>query len=119
MNRLPREREVTPEVPLTVWEDPSGKRQLDRLAQHQLAQRRIKHSVVLSSYNRPRFIAEAIASLKAQTYSHFQCIVADDASTIETLTAIDDAIAHDPRFVVLSKPPEDGPRTNGADPPSC
>jgi len=59
------------------------------------------HSVVLSSYNRPRMVREAISSILAQTVQDWQAIVADDGSTDETLAAIDGAVGDDPRFSVL------------------
>jgi glycosyltransferase involved in cell wall biosynthesis len=37
-------------------------------------------SVVIPTFGRPRFLAEAIASVLAQTYADFECIVVDDAS---------------------------------------
>lgn len=73
----------------------------------------MKHSVILSSFNRPRMVREAIASVLNQTRKNWQLIVTDDASNADTLTAIHESIKFDPRCVVLSKFPEDGPRPNG------
>jgi len=38
-------------------------------------------SVCLVHYNRPHLLRQAVASLKAQTYTHFEVILADDGST--------------------------------------
>src|SRR4029077_20797158 len=42
-------------------------------------------SVLLTSYNRERYIAEAIESVLAQTFADFELIVSDDASSDGTV----------------------------------
>ena len=42
-------------------------------------------SVLLTSYNRERYIAEAIESVLAQTFADFELIVTDDGSTDRTV----------------------------------
>jgi glycosyltransferase involved in cell wall biosynthesis len=37
-------------------------------------------SIIVPSYNRTAFLGEAIASVRAQTFTDFECIVVDDAS---------------------------------------
>jgi glycosyltransferase involved in cell wall biosynthesis len=39
-----------------------------------------RFSVIIPTYGRPEFLAAAIASVIAQTYADFECIVVDDAS---------------------------------------
>jgi glycosyltransferase involved in cell wall biosynthesis len=41
-------------------------------------------SVLMTAYNRDRFIAEAIESVLKQTYSNFELIIVDDCSTDKT-----------------------------------
>lgn len=57
-------------------------------------------SVVIPNYNYARFVAEAIASIAAQTYSPIELIVVDDASTDNSVEAIREALEeHEGRFV--------------------
>src|ERR1035437_58869 len=46
-------------------------------------------SVIMTSYNRPVFVKEAIQSVLDQTYEDFELIVVDDGSSQETVAAID------------------------------
>ena len=46
-------------------------------------------SVIIPTYGRPEFLAEAVASVLAQTVDDFECIVVDDASP-EPVTVVDD-----------------------------
>ncbi len=48
-----------------------------------------KVSVVIPTYNRPEFLASAIASVLNQTFQDFEIIVVDDASTDETPEVVD------------------------------
>ena len=43
-------------------------------------------SVLMTSYNREKYIAEAIRSVLASTYTHFELIIVDDCSTDNTVT---------------------------------
>jgi glycosyltransferase involved in cell wall biosynthesis len=53
-------------------------------------------SVLMPAYNAERFLAEALASLKAQTYDHWELLLLDDGSTDGTATII--AEQKDPRI---------------------
>lgn len=64
-------------------------------------------SVIMASYNGAALIGETIASLQAQTFGDFECIIVDDCSTDGTrdlLRAIDD-----PRFVIIESSENEGP----------
>ncbi len=45
-------------------------------------------SILMSAYNRERYVAEAVKSVLAQTRGDFELIVRDDGSTDGTLDAI-------------------------------
>ena len=59
----------------------------------------VKVSVVMPVYNREAFVAEAIASVLAQTFTAFELIIVDDGSTDATPAII--ARVDDPRVRVL------------------
>lgn len=61
----------------------------------------VGHSIVISSYNRPVFIQEALASVSAQSNPDFEAIVADDGSSEVTLDVINKAAAADRRIRLL------------------
>jgi glycosyltransferase involved in cell wall biosynthesis len=54
----------------------------------------MKISVVLSTYERPRDLALALAGYAVQTDPDFEVVVADDGSGPETAAAIAEAVAH-------------------------
>lgn len=62
----------------------------------------MKHLVILSSYNRPRLVQRAIASVLTQTHGDLLLFVADDGSNAETLDSINASIVGDQRATVLS-----------------
>jgi SAM-dependent methyltransferase len=76
--------------------------------------RRIKHTVIVGSYNRPNYIKKAIGSVLSQDYPEWQLIVTDDGSTDETLSSIRQAIGNDARcYVIVADRTPPGPRPNG------
>jgi spore maturation protein CgeD len=61
----------------------------------------VQHSIIISSYNRPNFIKQALDSVAAQTVADFEAIVADDGSNEDTLEVIRQAAAADERIRLL------------------
>jgi hypothetical protein len=59
------------------------------------------HSVIVGSYNRPRYIRQALRSVLEQYGPNWQMIVTDDGSDAETLSAIREVIRDDPRCELL------------------
>ncbi len=53
-------------------------------------------SICMASFNRPHLLAEAIASVEAQTYPHVELVVVDDASTTPAARSFLDSL--EPRF---------------------
>ena len=60
-------------------------------------------SVVLTVYNRARFVAEAIDSILAQTLADFELIIVDDGSTDNSPRVIADYAERDSRVSVISQ----------------
>ncbi|MGB8510006.1 MAG: glycosyltransferase family A protein [Pyrinomonadaceae bacterium] len=54
-------------------------------------------SVIMPTYNYGHFIAETLASLRAQTYEHWECFVVDDGSTDDTAEVVRRCAAGDAR----------------------
>lgn len=61
-------------------------------------------SIVMPAYDVENFIAEAIESVLAQTYSHWELIVVDDGSKDRSADIAKSYMAHDLRIKVVSKP---------------
>jgi len=58
-------------------------------------------TVVVPCFNESRFVGDAIASLKAQTFTNFTAVIVDDASSDDTVAKAFAAIGGDPRFHVV------------------
>ena len=48
----------------------------------------MKHTVIVSSYNRPTMIVDCLESILNQTYQDFEVLIMDDGSNADTLEAI-------------------------------
>ena len=62
-----------------------------------------RFTVVLTSYNRPKLVTDAIESVLEQTYKDWELLIADDDSNVETLKAIHKASRGDKRVKMLFK----------------
>ncbi len=62
-------------------------------------------SIIIPTYNYGRFITQAIESVQAQTYKHWECLVIDDGSTDNTGEIVERFAARDERikYVYQSK----------------
>ncbi|KYO49284.1 hypothetical protein AUP44_17935 [Tistrella mobilis] len=60
-------------------------------------------SVVMAVYDGAAFVAEAIASVLAQTHRHLELIVVDDGSTDDTVAVVRSHAARDPRIRLLCR----------------
>ena len=56
-----------------------------------------KYKFCLPAY-KTRFLAEALNSIKSQTYTDFVCIVSDDCSPEDIKAVFDDMVGDDSRF---------------------
>ncbi len=61
-------------------------------------------SVVIINWNYARFVADAIRSVKEQSYQNFECIVVDNGSDDSSVDQIVDAIAGHPQFTLHRLP---------------
>ena len=57
-------------------------------------------TVLLTAYNRERYLAESIESVLSQTWGDFELVIVDDKSTDGTLALAHDFAARDPRIRV-------------------
>lgn len=55
-------------------------------------------SIVMPAYNVEKYVARAIECVKAQTFTNWELIVVDDASTDNTAEAVKQAMGEDPRI---------------------
>lgn len=60
-------------------------------------------SVIMPAYNVAPYIAEAISSVLAQTFTDYELIVVDDGSTDETAAIVRTFMGRDPRIVLVQQ----------------
>ncbi len=76
-------------------------------------------TVVLTNYNTGNYVGSAIRSVRMQTYTDWQLIVLDDASTDDSLDRIRDAVIAESRACVEIMPRNSGgpgvPRNRGVE----
>src|ERR1051325_1194871 len=62
-------------------------------------------SVIVTNYGYAPFITRALASVAAQSYADFSCVIVDDASTDDSVAVIMRWLAeqNDPRFKLIRK----------------
>jgi glycosyltransferase involved in cell wall biosynthesis len=60
-------------------------------------------SIIIPTYNRGHLIGETLSSLVAQTYTNWECIIVDDASTDNSFGIIKDFVKNDNRFKIVKK----------------
>lgn len=58
-------------------------------------------SIIMPNHNYAHYVADAIASVRNQTLTDWECIIIDDASTDDSVSTIRDAIADDDRFTLI------------------
>jgi glycosyltransferase EpsE len=58
-------------------------------------------SIIMGVHNGKRTVRSALESIRAQTFTDWECIICDDGSTDGTWDALADSTAADPRFKLL------------------
>ena len=58
-------------------------------------------SIIMPSYNSAEFIEQAIASVRSQTFPHFELLVCDDGSTDATIEIVERLMRQDDRIKLL------------------
>ncbi len=66
-------------------------------------------SVITPAFNAERFIGDTIKSVQAQTYTHWEMIIVDDASTDETAAVVEQFRKDDPRIQLIRLKTNGGP----------
>lgn len=64
-----------------------------------------KLGIIICSYNRPKFLVEALESIENQTFTDLSVVVVDDGSNIETLEAAEGFKDSFPAFRIIKNPP--------------
>lgn len=74
-----------------------------------IVSRQIEFSVIVPTYNRTDLLSLTIASLREQTFTHFEVVLVDDGSTDARVSQImDEAAAADLRFTTVKLPINQG-----------
>lgn len=63
-------------------------------------------SIIIPIYNRKKLVVETLDSIRAQTYTNWECIVVDDHSTDGTLDVLTAYEVQDSRFKIYKRPTE-------------
>lgn len=71
-------------------------------------------SIIIPVFNRVHLIPETLASVRAQTYTHWECLVIDDGSTDGTQNVVEDLAKIDDRIRFYLRPETHLPGGNGA-----
>lgn len=61
-------------------------------------------TVVVTTFNEGLYLAHCLQSVQGQSHTRLECLVIDDASTDDSVTAAMETIDHDPRFRVIRNP---------------
>ena len=61
-------------------------------------------SIIIPTYNRANLIGETLNSIKAQTYTNWECIVVDDGSTDQSDRVLEIYCKKDHRFQFYNRP---------------
>ena len=61
-------------------------------------------SVIMPCYNMEHFVSDTITSVLRQTYSHWELLIVDDASTDGTVAIIKELCSNDDRIRFVIKP---------------
>lgn len=65
-------------------------------------------SVLMAVFNAGRFLAESIASILAQSFTDFEFVIVDDASTDDSVAILESHAARDPRIRLFCNPKNSG-----------
>ncbi|MCX7801281.1 MAG: glycosyltransferase family 2 protein [Fimbriimonadales bacterium] len=60
-------------------------------------------AVIIAAYNAAKYLADALASVRSQTFPNWECWVVDDGSTDDTQRIAEEWAESDPRFKVLAQ----------------
>lgn len=65
-------------------------------------------SIIIPNFNKANFVKETLCSLMAQTCANFEVVIVDDASTDDSVRAIEETIKDDARFKLIKQPQGQG-----------
>ena len=61
-------------------------------------------AIIIPVYNAADFLSETLASVRAQTFTAWECILVDDHSTDDSITVIEKFVRLDDRFIYFQNP---------------